>query len=96
MRESNEQPISEVIKDLIAAYKLKDGLNAVKVKEIWDAEMGKMIAQRTTSVKLVKKMLYVSVNSSVLRNELQFKRIEIIELIKSKLGEDVIDEVFIR
>jgi len=96
MRESNEQPISEVIKDLIAVYKLKDGLNAVKVKEIWDAEMGKMIAQRTTSVKLVKKILYVSVNSSVLRNELQFKRIEIIELIKSKLGEDVIDEVFIR
>jgi hypothetical protein len=96
MRNSNEQPLSEVIKKLLDTYRLKDGVNAVKVKNAWEELMGKGIQHRTSSVNLKNKVLYICVSSSVLRQELEYKKDEIIKALNDVLKEDAIREVIIR
>ncbi len=96
MRNSNEQSIAEVIQKMLNTYHLKDGLNSVAVRNLWEKLMGNAIQHRTTSINLKNKVLTVTVDSAVLRQELQFKRDEIKLAMNNELKSEVISEVVIR
>ncbi len=96
MRNSNEQSIAEVIQKMLNAYHLKDGLNTVAITNLWEKLMGNAIQHRTTSINLKNKVLNISVDSAVLRQELQFKREEIKIALNAELNDEVISEVVIR
>ena len=92
-RASNQQSLKEVINELINAYRLRDGLNEVRVKEQWEQVMGKVIASKTTSLVLRNSILTVRLNSSVLRQELLYKRGEIIQALNNVLETEAIREI---
>lgn len=93
MRPTNENSLGDVIKDMLRKYELENGLWNEKIKEAWDKCVAKPIVQRTVSMKFMEGILTVNVNSSVVRNELELLKSDIIVSLNSELKQDVIIEI---
>ncbi|MCB0477925.1 MAG: DUF721 domain-containing protein [Crocinitomicaceae bacterium] len=92
-RKSNESTLKEAIDRLLKAYRLEDKMTELTIIERWEQIMGKPIALRTEEVYIQNKTLFVRLNSSVMRSELQNAKAKIIELINKDSGKEVINDV---
>jgi len=94
MNNSNEITLKEAIRQLLEANPLiKDKINEKKLFEIWEKVMGKMIAKRTQSITIKKKVLIIEINSASLRSELSFATEKIKNIINAEFEENILDEV---
>ena len=96
MRRSNTSSIKDIIKESINKDKLNDGLDKVKVLKLWQETAGKYAANATTNIYISDSRLYVSVNSSIIRNELLLIKSELRNRINIELGKTFINEIIIR
>ncbi len=95
MKRHNDQKINEVLKDMLKAYKLESRLNQTKVKGLWESLMGPGINRYTKDIVIRRNKLFVTLNSSPLKQELSLGREKIKNIINEKLGEEFIQEVVI-
>lgn len=96
MREKYDHTLKEVISDLINAYRWKDDLDLVKLGNSWDKIVGKIIARHTQNLTVKNRILYINVDSSVIRNELLLARSKLIESINKEMGGKMIDDIVLR
>lgn len=96
MNKSNERPLKQVIDSMLDAYKLKSGVNEVRIINEWENAVGTLISQKTDKIFVKRGKLYVYLSSSVIKNELIYAREEIISRLNDALGEKVIDEMIVR
>jgi predicted nucleic acid-binding Zn ribbon protein len=96
MRKSNTQKISEVIDEYLENSGLTRKLKKARIINHWEELIGKAIAKRTTSIYIKKKTLFISLNSSVVKNELMMMRQQIIDTINKRAGETIIEKIVIR
>jgi predicted nucleic acid-binding Zn ribbon protein len=96
MRKSNTQKIGDVIKEYLEESGLKRKLNKSRIINHWEELVGKAVAKRTTSVYIKNKTLFVSFNSSVVKNELLMMRQQIIDTLNKYAGETIIENIVIR
>ena len=81
MVKTNEQPLKEVIEELLKTYHLSNKLKEVDIIQSWNQMMGKVIAQHTTNLYISNKTLFVSLDSAALRTELVFAKTKILKMI---------------
>ena len=93
IRPDNQQSLKEVIDELINAYKLRNGLNEARLRELWELMMGKMIASKTISIHLKEKQLLIRLSSSVLRQELIYRHDEIKKALNEALESEAVEEI---
>lgn len=67
-----------------------------RVMRLWGELFGPSIAQYTTSLYVRNRTLYVSMSSSVVRNELISMRKRLVTTLNKHAGADVINNVVIR
>jgi len=67
-----------------------------RVQRLWGELFGPTIAQYTTNLYVKNRTLYVSMSSSVARNEMVSMRKRLVTTLNKHAGADVIDEVVIR
>ena len=96
MKKSNEQSLGQVIEELLVAYKLKSKLNEFRLIDSWEKIMGSAIAKRTEELYIQKKVLYIRLNSAVLREELFSARDKIMNMLNEEAGSPVIEEIFFK
>jgi len=96
MRKTQTLKISEVLKEYLESNQLDKKIKISKVKSYWEKMMGKTIAGKTTNIYIKKRILHISLNSSVLRNELLMMRSRIIRLMNEQMDGNFIDDVRIR
>jgi hypothetical protein len=96
MRRSKTISIAEAINDYIREMNLGGKLNEVTVINSWDDIVGKAISSRTTKIFIRDHILYVHLNSSVVRNELLMLRETLKEQLNKKAGSEVIKEIVLR
>ena len=70
--------IGDALKQFIGNGKLAAGLDQVNVKDAWFKVMGSGVAGYTTAVILERDVLFVSLSSSVLREELSYGKPKIV------------------
>lgn len=95
MRNTNESSLKEAIEKMLETYKLKGRLNEVAIARIWEETMGNAIAKRTHRLYVQDKTLRIYLTSASLKNELEYKKDQIKDLINNELGENLIDDVSI-
>jgi hypothetical protein len=95
MRKSNEQSLSEILKQFAGKGKVHDKLTEAKLKSIWEEEMGPFIASRTIGISIFNGELKIKVNSSVLRQELYMARDSIKNRINTRVPEAEIRNVVV-
>lgn len=91
-----EVSIGDALKEFLKKSKLKNGVQAMQVKEAWEKIMGKTIANYTDKIEIINSTLFISTNIAPLKNELIYQKTKIIERVNEALGEKVIKEVVIR
>jgi predicted nucleic acid-binding Zn ribbon protein len=96
MRKSNTQPIENVIREYLREMNIDQKLKEVGIVSQWEKLMGKTVAVRTSHIYIRNHILYISVTSSVLKNELLMMRQAIIEKINEEAGERVVEQIVIK
>ena len=93
---NDHQSLQDVLKDFVVKNKLDKGLDEVNVKEAWYASMGPAISKYTQAIKYKNHVLYVSLTSSVLREELSYGKQKIIDNLNTSLQSDKIKKLVLR
>ncbi|MEY4522310.1 MAG: hypothetical protein RIT10_1495 [Bacteroidota bacterium] len=93
-RSSNETPLKELIDKLMKAYQLDGKLNEMTVLEAWPEMMGIAVANRTVDLKIRNKTLYITMDSSVMRDELAHGKTIILHRVNEKAGYEMITDVW--
>ena len=95
MKKTNDLPIGEVLQQMVRAFKLKDDLTKVTIENVWEEQMGRMIATYTRSLTLKNRVLYVVIESASLRSELHYGREKIRQRLNEAIGEEFLSEVIV-
>lgn len=96
MRRSKTISLAEAVQDYIKEMNLSGKLSEIAIINSWEATVGKAIALRTSKIYIKDNVLYVHLNSSVVRNELLMLRQALIEKLNEKAGSEVIKEIVLR
>lgn len=96
MRKTNEQTVGEVIAEIFEAYRYSGRFDEMSIMNAWPKVTGKMISKHTVRLDIKNKTLFVTLNSSALRNELSYSRTKLIKLLNNKAGKEVITDLVFR
>ena len=91
-----EVSMAEALQQFLNKSKLKTGVQAMQIEDVWEKIMGKTVAKYTDKLQIVGTTLFVSTMVAPLKNELLYQKEKIIELVNKELGEKVIKEVVIK
>jgi predicted nucleic acid-binding Zn ribbon protein len=96
MRRSKTISLAEAVNDFIKEMNLGEKLSEVGVINSWKEIVGKAISSRTSKIYIKDHILYVHLNSSVVRNELLMLRETLKEKLNEKAGTEVIKDIVLR
>jgi len=95
-RQNSHLPLSEALSEFIKENKLQKGMDKVDAREAWANLMGNGVNNYTTAVELKNETLFVSLSSSVLREELSLGKTKIIAMINEDLGRELVKKLVLR
>ena len=95
IRKGNASPLKDVIQEMVNAYNLDKKFDQTHIVSLWPKLMPKTITNHTKKVYTKGEKLFVEVNSSVVKTELNLHKARIIELYAEALGKIVVKEVII-
>jgi hypothetical protein len=91
-----ELSLGEALQLFLKKSKLKTGIQAVQIEEVWEKIMGKTVAKYTDKIQIIGSTLFVTTAVAPLKNELLYQKEKIVTLVNDALGETVIKEVVIK
>ena len=93
MRHSNDQSLGSAIKEFLHAYRLEEKFNQTKLLHSWEKVVGKMVARHTKDLFIRNKILFVSIDSPALRNELGYAREKLVKSLNIEAEGNVIEDI---
>jgi predicted nucleic acid-binding Zn ribbon protein len=96
MRKSNTQQLGEVIHDYLKAIDIDNKLLEVRLIDSWPEIVGIAIAKKTSRMYIKNHVLFVHLNSSVVRTELLRIRQGLVKALNDKAGAKLINEIVFR
>ena len=91
-----EFSMQDAIKQFLKQSRIKGGIQALQIEEVWEQIMGKTIARYTDNIQIINQTLFISSSVAQLKNELLYQKVKIIERVNEALGDKVINEVVIK
>lgn len=91
-----EFSMQDAMKQFLQNSRLKSGLQALQIGDVWEQIMGKTIARYTDSIQIINQTLFISSSVAPLKNELLYQKEKIIERVNDALGDKVINDVVIK
>jgi len=96
MRKRNTELLRDVIGQVLKINHLDKQLYEKRLIDAWPIILGDTIVQYTTELVIKRKVLYVAINSSVLRHDLFISREEIKNSLNKHVGTEVITDIIFR
>lgn len=91
-----EISLQEAIQQFLQKSRLKSGIQAMRIEDVWEEVMGKTIAKYTDKIQIINTTLFITTSVAPLKNELLYQKEKILERVNEALGERAIKEVVIR
>lgn len=88
------QPLKEVIDKLMKAYGMEAKMKEFDIINSWSELMGPAVAHRTKEISIRNKILYLKIDSSVMREELLVGKQIIIDRINDFSGKKMIEDIW--
>ena len=92
-RQHESKRIGSILKEMIEGKPLEKGIDNIRIREIWEQQMGSSIKAYTQEIVLKRETLYIKLSSSVLREELGYGKEKIVALLNESLEKEVIKKV---
>jgi predicted nucleic acid-binding Zn ribbon protein len=93
MRRTNDKSIKEAIEQMMNVYKIKRKYEETGITTAWPDLVGKSVANRTKEIFIKDKKLFLRIESSVIKNELQLMRAQIIDKINDRAKAILVEEI---
>ena len=91
-----EISLQEAIQQFLKKSRLKSGIQALRIEEVWEEIMGKTVAKYTDKIQIISGTLFIHTSVAPLKNELLYQKEKIIERINEAMGEVTIKDVVIK
>lgn len=95
-KRNHQFTIAEALQNLMGDKRINKGVTESAIKEKWEAMMGKVIAQHTTTMFLKGTELVLYFNSSIIKNEFIYNREKAVALINDEMGYNAITDIIIK
>jgi hypothetical protein len=92
----SEISLQDAIQQFLQKSRLKSGIQALRIEDVWEEVMGKTVAKYTDKIQIINHTLYISSTVAPLKNELLYQKEKIIERVNEALGENVVKEVVVK
>lgn len=96
MTRSNDQSIGDAIRAFLHSYHLDEKVNERRLIHEWEAVVGRVVALHTRTLYIRNRVLFASLDSPALRNELQYSLEMIRESLNKRVGTTVIDDIVLK
>lgn len=93
MKKRNEVKLKDILNAFRRDHKYEQHLSEIEIREVWAKEMGATISKYTSKIYFRQGILYVKLDSSVLRHELYSNREMILQRLNNALGKSVVKEI---
>jgi hypothetical protein len=91
-----EISLQDAIQQFLQKSRLRTGIQAMRIEDVWEEVMGKTIARYTEKIQIINSTLFITTNVAPLKNELLYQKEKILERVNEALGEKAIKEVVIK
>ena len=95
MSRDEDVNIKMAIDKMLDTYKIRKKFDETSLIAAWPEIIGPAIANRTQSIYIRDRKLFVKVESAVVKNELILMRSQIIKRMNEQVGQEVIDDLIL-
>lgn len=96
MKKTNTENLGGVILQYLRETGLETPLNEHRLIQAWSTVLGPVVARYTKELRIYNQVLFVSVSSAAMRNELMMRRTELVSRLNSQVGAQVITQIVLR
>ena len=96
MKRNNAEQIGDVLRQFLRQQGLETPLNEYRLVDAWKDVVGPVITRYTTNLFIKNQVLYVSLSSSVIRQELMMGRELLVRTLNQRVGATVITNIIFR
>ena len=89
----NEYTLTDLIRQVVEECDLTDQVNEMDVIKAYKSVAGDLISKLTLDIKLKDKILYLKLSSAALKNELLYKKTDLLVRINSELNRDAVNNI---
>jgi hypothetical protein len=91
-----EYSLEDAMKKFLDGSRIKGGIQALQIGDIWEQIMGKTIARYTDKLQIIGDKLIVTTQVGPLKHELIYQKEKIKQRVNEALKQQVIKEVIIQ
>lgn len=95
-RQNKKKSIAEIIDDFLNQNLWKEKFHEAKILVEWDKLYGNIFSRYTDYIYFKNKTIYIKINSSSLKNELNYHKSNLIEKLNQSIGEKIINKIIIK
>lgn len=96
MKKTESERVDGVIMQYLREFGLETPLNEHRLIQAWDTVLGPAVSKYTKELKIYNQVLFVTVSSAAIRNELMMRRTELVSRLNSHVGAQVITQIVLR
>ena len=96
MERKEVKKIGSLLDEYVKANNLEDGLAEYRIIKLWRELLGVSVSKKTKSLAIRNRKLFVTLHSSVIRNELLMIKDTLIQRLNAEAGRDVIDDIILK
>ncbi|MBP5690875.1 MAG: DUF721 domain-containing protein [Bacteroidaceae bacterium] len=96
MRRTDSEQVGGVILQYLREFGLETPLNEHRLLQAWDKVLGPAVSRYTKELRIYNQVLFVTITSAALRNELMMRRTELVSRLNAEAGAQVITQIVLR
>jgi predicted nucleic acid-binding Zn ribbon protein len=95
-RKTNTQKLGDAIKEMLRLNGIDEKIDEHLLIRSWEKTVGPMISKHTTEIYVSGKKLFVKVDSSPLKQEIQYSKTKLMKDLNEQVGKVVIEEIVLK
>jgi hypothetical protein len=88
--------MQEALQQFLNGSRIKGGIQAMQIEDVWEDIMGKTIARYTDKLQIIGDKLIITTSVGPLKNELIYQKEKIKQRVNEALKAKVVNEVIIQ
>lgn len=91
-----EISLQDALRQFLQKSRIKEQVQTLEIKDIWEELMGKTIADYTQNIQLINRQLIITTHIAALKNELLYQKEKIRNRVNERFNYHAVQEVIIR
>jgi hypothetical protein len=92
----SEYSMSDAIRKFLEQSRIKGGIQALQIEDVWEEIMGKTVARYTDKLQIINDTLFITTQVAPLKQELIYQKENIIKRVNEVLGQKLIVKVVVQ